>query len=59
MNCFKLQDYQNGIYILTHPLCSMKTFDSSVKAKQKVSTHLTEEPPKIPVLSWGLKNDTL
>ena len=41
------------------PSCSMKTFDSSVKAKQKVSTHLTEEPKKIPVLSWGLKNDTL
>ena len=28
------------------PSCSMKTFDSSVKAKQKVSTHSTEEPKK-------------
>ena len=35
--------------------CSMKTFDSSVKAKQKVSTHLTEEQKKYQFLAGVLK----
>ena len=39
------EDEYNRPLRLSYPsFCSLKTFDSSVKAIRKVSTHLTEEP---------------
>lgn len=40
----------DGQDCLSPLFCSMKTFDSSVKAMRRVSTHLTEEPQNCVIL---------